>query len=87
MKPLSKEDVTDVNSLRLKLAADGVPLSSNRACERALVIDPRDTDLTYNITKKSYPTPRDMLMHNPFFVEKRKKKKKRRGKSKSPTKK
>jgi hypothetical protein len=41
--------MSDVNSLRLKLAADGVPLTHAKACELALVIDPRDTDLTYNI--------------------------------------
>ncbi len=77
-------------SLMNKLAADGVTVASPRAIEYGLCLNEADRDLTYFIVKKKYPCPGDMLMHNPFFREKRKKKKKKRGtskKSKSPGKK
>ena len=62
----------------MKLAADGIRLSQQNACELALVVDPRDTDLSQEITRKSYLSPKALLMHNPFAVDKRKKKKKKR---------
>ena len=72
-----------------KLAADGVTVTSPRAIEYGLCVNEADRDLTYLIVKKKYPYPGDMLMHNPFFKDKKKKKKKKRGtskKSKSPDK-
>lgn len=64
--------------MRQKLAADGVSLSSVDAVEKGICINEVERDLTYNITKKSYPYPNEFLMHNPFIEEKPEKKKKKR---------
>lgn len=88
LNSLTERQFSDILGLRQKLAADGVALSSYDAVEKGIFINEDDRDLTYELSKRSYPTPRDMLMHNPFFVAKKgKKKKKRRAgtKSRSPS--
>ena len=58
-------------------------LANPAALERGLIFEGEDTELNLNLGRRRYPTPGEMIMHNPFFVPKAKKsKKKEKGKKK-----